>query len=323
MKMDLSIIIVNWQSKNYLQQCLRSILDQTRDLQFEIIVIDNASYDGVAELIARQFPQVIFLQSAKNLGFAKANNQAFACSVGRNVLFLNPDTEVQGPALALLMSALDTQPHAGIAGAKLLNSDLSIQTSCIQTFPTIWNQALDLELLRSAFPGSSFWGNKVLFEAQQNPVSVEAISGACLMIKRDVFLEAGQFTTDYFMYSEDIDLCYKVTRRGWKNYYVDKARVIHHGGGSSSANPDSCFAAVTTRESLLRYMRLQRGAAYAALYRLTMAIAAVIRLSGLGLLFLFTFGKSRRYALSSAIEKWSAILRWTLGLYSWAKSPGN
>jgi hypothetical protein len=321
--MDLSIIIVNWRSKRYLHDCLRSILDHSTNLRFEIIVIDNASYDGAAEMVAEQFPQVIFLQSAENLGFAKANNRAFESSRGRNVLFLNPDTEVQGPALSLLMSALETQPGAGIVGARLLNSDLSIQTSCVQAFPTILNQVLDLEFLRRVFPGSSLWGNHALISTQAKPVPVEAVSGACLMIKRDVFLSVGQFTTDYFMYSEDIDLCYKVSQTGWKNYYIGQARVIHHGGRSSGANPDSCFEAVTTRESALRYMRLRHGKSYAALYRLTTAMAAMIRLGGLGLAFLFAFDKTRRKSVGSSITKWTAILRWTLGLSTSSKAAGT
>ena len=320
--MDLSIIIVNWRSKNYLRECLRSVLKHAGGLHLEIIVIDNASYDGAAEMVAQQFPEVTFLQSAENLGFAKANNRAFAASTGRNLLFLNPDTEVQGAALTLLMSALDTEPEAGIVGARLINSDLSIQTSCIQAFPTIWNQVLDLELLRRAFPDSSLWGNKALSLAQESPVPVEAISGACLMIRRDVFLSVGQFTTDYFMYSEDIDLCYKVSQQGWKNCYIDQARVVHHGGRSSSANPNSCFAAVTTRESSWRYMRLRRGMAYATLYRLTTLAAAVIRLGGLGLAFL-SFGKAHRRSVGSSITKWVGILRWTLGLYGPSKFASN
>jgi GT2 family glycosyltransferase len=142
------------------------------------------------------------------------------------------------------------------------------------------------------------------------------------MIKRDVFLDVGRFTTDYFMYSEDIDLCYKVSQKGWKSYHVGQARVIHHGGRSSGANPDSCFEAVTTRESALRYMRLRRGNSYAALYRLTTAMAAMVRLAGLGLAFLFAFDKTRRRSVGSSITKWTSILLWTLGFSNSSNAAG-
>lgn len=321
--MDLSIVIVNWRSKDYLDACLKSIFANLHGLLFEVIVIDNASYDGAGEFLAQNFPQVTFIQSGKNLGFAGANNAAFTRSQGRNILFLNPDTEIEGPALALMMKALDTQPDAGIVGARLLNSDGSLQTSCVQSFPTLWNQALDSELLRRLFPSSSLWGIQALSHPQERPIQVEVISGACLMIKREAFEKVGEFSTDYFMYSEDVDLCYKVQRAGWKNYYAGQASVIHHGGRSSSASPQSSFAVVMTRESLLRYMRLRRGRMHAALYRVTTCLAALGRLSMLGLGFVITFGKVRRGSFSSAMAKWTSVLRWTLGLDSWVKTAGN
>jgi len=321
--MDLSIIIVNWRSKDYLDACLKSIFANLQGSRFEVIVIDNASYDGAGELLAREFPEVIFIQSAKNLGFAGANNAAFTRSQGRNILFLNPDTEIEGPAIGLMMKALETQPGAGIVGARLLNSDGSLQTSCVQSFPTLWNQALDSEFLRRRFPASPLWGMQALCQPRETPVEVEVISGACLMIKREAFEKVGQFSSDYFMYSEDVDLCFKVQRAGWKNYYAGQARVIHHGGRSSSASPQSSFAVVMTRESLLRYMRLRRGRVHAVLYRLTTGVAALGRLSMLGLGFGLTLGKVHRGSFSSAMAKWASVLRWTLGLDGWVKTAGN
>jgi len=321
--MDLSVIIVNWRSKNYLDACLKSIFANVQGSGFEVIVIDNASFDGAGELLEQHFPEVVFIQSSKNLGFAGANNAAFTRSQGRNILFLNPDTEIEGPAIGLMMKALDTQPSAGIVGARLLNSDGSLQTSCVQSFPTLWNQALDTEFLRNLFPTSSLWGTQALGQSTETPMEVEVISGACLMVKREAFEKVGQFSTDYFMYSEDVDLCHKVQRAGWKNYYAGEARVIHHGGRSSSASPQSSFAVVMTRESQLRYMRLRRGRVYAALYRVTTALAALGRLSMLGLGFGLTLGRFRRGSFSSAMAKWASVLRWTLGLSAWVKTAGN
>jgi len=179
--MDLSIIIVNWNSKEYLRKCVGSILTGTRGLDFEIIVIDSASFDGCAEMLRNEFPRVRFIQSQENLGFAKANNLAFQSAIGEFLLFLNPDTEIVGPAINLLHSALKELPDAGAVGGKLLNSDGTVQTSCVQAFPTILNQCLSAEALRQLTPKARLWGMRAIFENGGKPSEVEMISGACLI----------------------------------------------------------------------------------------------------------------------------------------------
>src|SRR5215475_8918812 len=149
---DLSIIIVNWNSKAFVRKCLVSLYANTQKTKFEIVVVDNASYDGCGEMLRAEFPKVHFIQNDKNLGFAAANNLGFESTAGRNILFLNPDTEVIGPAIDTLVEFVDHNPKAGVVGGKLLNTDKSIQTSCIQRFPTILNQVLDADLLRKLFP---------------------------------------------------------------------------------------------------------------------------------------------------------------------------
>jgi N-acetylglucosaminyl-diphospho-decaprenol L-rhamnosyltransferase len=137
---ELSIIIVNWNSKDFVRKCVQSIMANLMDFAFEIIVVDGASYDGCGEMLMREFPEVRFIQSDKNVGFARASNLGFEQSSGNCLLFLNPDTEVVGPAISILRTALLELDQAGIVGAKLLNTDGSVQTSCIQAFPTILNQ---------------------------------------------------------------------------------------------------------------------------------------------------------------------------------------
>lgn len=161
--MDLSVIIVNWNSKDYLRKCLVSVFAETHDIEFEVIVIDSASFDGCGEMLNEQFPKIKFIQSERNLGFAKANNAAFETSTGECILFLNPDTEVVGAAISTLYEQLRKLPDAGLVGAKLLNADGTIQTSCIQSFPTIVNQVLNSESMRARWPKSSLWGMASLF----------------------------------------------------------------------------------------------------------------------------------------------------------------
>jgi GT2 family glycosyltransferase len=317
--MDLSIVIVNWNSTAFLRECLRSIYATATNLQFEVIVIDNASFDGSEMMVRREFPAVEFIQSRNNLGFAGGNNVAFAHSTGRNVLFLNPDTELTGDALRVMCSALDATPDAGVVGCRLLNSDLSLQTSCIQAFPSILNQALDSEFLQAVFPKSSLWGMRPLYERKSQPSIVDIVSGACLMIRRIVFEQVGQFSTDFFMYAEDMDLCYKVARAGWRNYFVGNATVIHHGGRSSSIRPDH-FASIMMRESKLTFMRARHGHAYAVRYRCAAAIVSVARLVVLTAALPFAILKSRRERLRGALAKWFKILRWSIGLESSARN---
>ena len=235
--MDLSIIIVNWNWIAYLRECVASVYEHTRDLLFETIVVDNASLAGDADLLELQLPGITVIKSVENLGFGGANNLGFRHSTGKYILFLNPDTKLVSSAINSMVQGVRELPDAGILGCKLLNTDLSIQTSCIQTFPTIANQLLDSDWLRERWPNSRLWGTKPLFSNTGLPTKVEVVSGACMLVRRDVFEQVGLFTDDYFMYAEDLDLCYKTERAGYPNYYMGTASVIHHGGKSS--NPES------------------------------------------------------------------------------------
>ena len=310
--MDVSIIIVNWNSAAYVQACVRSIYQHTRDVHFEIIVVDSGSFDDCGGMLAREHPQVRFIQSDKNVGFARSNNLAAKCATGRFLLFLNPDTELRGPGLDRLFAAAVALPDAGALGVRLLNSDGTLQTSCLQAFPTIANQVLDAGLLRKWFPRSSVWGTAALYAETPDPIRVEGISGACLMTPRTAFDRVGGFSEDYFMYYEDMDYCLKVHRAGLRNYYVPSAEVVHHGGKSSGGEYSSSASTVMA-ESGWRFFRIQHGPVCAALFRACMAGKAVSRVCLLGCLRWLVPSASRRQRAQAALGKWVAILRWSLG----------
>jgi GT2 family glycosyltransferase len=316
---DLSIVIVNWNSCALLRNCLQSVYEGAGHLNCEVIVVDNASYDGSEAMVEAAFPQTRFVQSTENLGFAAANNLGAECSHGRNLLFLNPDTRIVGGALTALVSALESSPHAGIVGARLLNSDFSLQASCVQAFPSIWNQVLDAEVLRSRFPKSALWGTRALFEDNPRPVAVDLVSGACLMIKRTAFEAIGKFTPGYFMYSEDVDLCYKARSAGWKTYYAGNATVIHLGGQSSRVKEQNNFAAIMLRESLRIFLSARRGSLHGSLYQFSMTLTAACRIALLATLFCVAWGRRRRDALRTSLAKWLSVFRWSIGLEPWAK----
>jgi hypothetical protein len=322
--MDLSIIIVNWNSAPYVTQCVSSIQAQTNGLEYEVIVVDNASPDESVRILQECLPGIRLIRSPRNLGFARANNLGAQFSTGRNLLFLNPDTELRGPAINLMHSCLESSPGVGVLGCKLLNSDFTIQTSCVQSYPTILNQALDGEGPRKVFPKSKLWGMRPLFQPDHGrPLEVEAVSGACLMIKRRVFEQVGLFSTDYFMYTEDLDLCYRVKKVGEKVCYLGSATIVHHGGQSSEKRGGEAFAGPLMRETLLRFLGKTRGPFYAALYRLAMFLISILRIAVLGVLLPIPFTRLNKDSLRHSLAKWYKILRWSIGLEAWARQMGK
>lgn len=315
---ELSIIIINWHSVDYLLTCIQSIQEQTAKIDYEIIVVDNASFDGCSERLAIEYPSVIFLQSHINLGFARANNLAAKHARGAVLLFLNPDTEVQDQAIERLYINFLRLPDAGVLGCKLLNRDKSLQTSCIQPFPNVFNQVLDTEVFRRWFPKASIWGTAALFENQSIPVEVEAVSGACMMIRRCVFDMINGFSIDYFMYAEDIDLCFKARCASLRNYHLGEAVIIHHGGGSSQRTI-SKFSVVMIIDSINLFFQKTRGRIYSICYRFTLSGAAIIRMALLILLFPVWATLDEISTWDAIFRKWFITLRWGLGLEAWTK----
>jgi GT2 family glycosyltransferase len=253
-------------------------------------------------MLAKEFPWVRFVQSDTNLGFARANNLGASYATGESICFLNPDTKLLNSALEKMHEVVRTADRPGAVGCRLFNSDGSVQTSCIQSFPTLANQALDSEWIRRFSPRSELWGMSALYQNGSETLPVQVISGACLTMDRTVFEALGRFSEDYFMYAEDLDLCYKAAMQGCTNYYVPDGSVIHYGGGSSSQRVERAFPSVQMRESVLRFLRKFRGASYAERYRRLMGWSARVRIGMLSL----TGSDSR-----GSLEKWRAILVWS------------
>lgn len=311
--MELSIICVNWNSADYLRECIASINEHTRDVSFEVIVVDNASTNEGLETLAEQFPDIRIFRSSKNLGFAGANNLGFKESRGSYVLFLNPDTKLVGPSINVLLRHIASLPNAGIVGCKLLNSDLSIQLSSIQKFPTILNQAIDAEYLRLRWPHCPLWAIAPLFSEDVTVMKVEVIPGACMLLRREVFEQVGLFSEEYFMYAEDLDLNYKLTQAGFTNYYVGEAAIIHHGGRSSSRQKISQWGTIMKFNAMLRLFRKTRGRTYGTAYRAVMGSVAMVRLTILALMYPFRNSIGDKRSLEFASEKWKAVLNWAIG----------
>jgi|HubBroStandDraft_6_1064221.scaffolds.fasta_scaffold201988_2 N-acetylglucosaminyl-diphospho-decaprenol L-rhamnosyltransferase len=318
--MDLSIIIVSWRSLEDLRVCLKSVYSHTRNLSYEVIVVDNASGDGTESAIRTEFPRVDFIQSLHNLGFAKANNLGYLKSSGDILVFLNPDTEITEDVFARMAAHLRAESRVGAVGARLLNKDGSLQTSCVQAFPTILNQLLDSNALRRMFPNSRLWGMKALFSPSAAPADVEAISGACFVVKRSVFEEIGLFTETYFMYVEDLDLSYKIRRAGHAIHYMPDCSVIHYGGRSSTKQGTS-FVSLHQRESLRRFFLSTRGEAYGNCYRA--AIGALSALRIVCVVLAAPFLAFRKTDTRSILRKWLANFQWAIGQGSVLPATGG
>ena len=312
--MNLSIIIVNWNSTEYLRICLASIYRETSGIGMEVIVVDNASHDdSCAELIRSEFPTAVLYCSKENLGFAKGSNLGYELSSGEVLLFLNPDTEIRSDVFTPMMKELKSASRIGAVGSRLLNSDGSLQTSCIQSYPTILNQLLDSEVLRIRFPTSSLWGMRPLFVPAPQPERVNVISGACLMVKREVFAHVGKFDDSYFMYVEDVDLCRRITGAGYAIHYMNDCEVIHHGAKSSAVQGQH-FASLRQQKAILQFFAATEGGWYSFLYRVGVAFAAAIRLMMIVSLLPFRIVAHTASTWKLSLQKWTCILCWALGL---------
>jgi N-acetylglucosaminyl-diphospho-decaprenol L-rhamnosyltransferase len=228
----LSVIIVNWNVRELLRACLHSVLRELdgRAGDAEIIVVDNASSDGSAEMVAREFPGARLIANAGNVGFGAANNQGFAVSRGRFVLLLNPDTIVLQGAFDRLLDALEAVPEVAALGCRLLNADGTLQKWTAGAFPTLANVACHYLFLNWLLPGvlrSSLYLDRDLAE----DTDVDWVSGACMLLRRERLGER-IFDEAYFMYGEDMDLCQRLRGAGWRVRYTPRASIIHYQGAS-------------------------------------------------------------------------------------------
>jgi GT2 family glycosyltransferase len=231
--MDLSIIIVTWNSQKFIRNCLDSILISTGNLSLEIIVVDNDSSDETAKIVEQFYPQVNLIQNKKNLGYAKANNQGIEESRGEYILLLNPDTQVLEDALSLMYEFMEENPKIGALGPKLLNPDKSVQASC-REFPTFSTLIWEFSGLSRFFPKSKIFGRwRIGYFDFDKPREVDQPMGSCLMLRRETLDDVGIFDENFGMFFNDVDLCFRIKKRGWKIYFYPEPQVIHFKGAST------------------------------------------------------------------------------------------
>lgn len=264
--MDLSIIIVNYNTRVLLRQCLLSLQGRQthpilkRGLPFsglqEVIVVDNGSTDGSPEMVAEEFPQVHLISNPQNLGYARANNQGLLLAQGDYFLLLNSDTEVEAQALDFLVEFLRNKPEAGAVGGQLILPSGQTQPSC-STDITLLTVFFEQFLLDKAFPRSRLFGRHFYtWWNYQEPRSVEVLSGACLMIRRETLRQVGLLDEAYFMYCEDADWCRRARQKGWELWYEPQARVLHYHGASSEGHREAMIIEYN-RSRLIYFQKLE------------------------------------------------------------------
>lgn len=230
----LSIIIVNYNVKEFILNLLKSITSAAKDFSYEVIIVDNASDDGSIEVIKEKYPSVNLIVNSKNVGFGKANNQALLQAKGNYFLLLNPDTIVKEDTFEKMFDFFEKNPEAGMAGCKVLNPDGTLQLACRRSFPGPWTSFTKVAGLSTLFPKNKLFAKYNLTYLDENKsYEVDAISGSFMFMRKEVYEKIGGFDPEFFMYGEDLDLCFRVQKSGYKVYYVHSTEIIHYKGEST------------------------------------------------------------------------------------------
>jgi GT2 family glycosyltransferase len=270
---DVSIVIVNWNTRDLLLRCIQCAYDTCADLALEVIVVDNASGDDSVAALRKQFPQVRVIENRENVGFARANNQAAKVADAPYILLLNSDAFLTEGALQAMWDLIVCQPKAALIGAHLRNADGSFQASHTP-FPNLWREFLILSGIGRLLYGP--WYPSRADEHEKGPQIVDYVEGACMLIRRDVYLQLGGLDEGYFMYSEEVDLCIRLRRAGWQAWYQPAARVVHLGSASSINR--RMHRELDLYRSRLRFFRKHYGAFSAAMLKLQMLAFTLVKL---------------------------------------------
>ena len=270
-RVDVSVIIVNYNVREYLANALRSLSLALKGIRSEIIVVDNDSADGSVEMIRKRFPRVVCIPSKVNLGFARANNLALKRAKGEFLFLLNPDTLVQEDTVRVMVKYFRDHPKAGLAGCRILNPDGSFQLAARRSFPTPWVAFSRISGLSRMFPSSRLFGRyNLTYLPTDQSYPVEAVSGSCMFMRRETYEQVGGLDEEFFMYGEDLDWCFRVRESGWQVHYVHGTSIIHYKGEStrrSSVDEISVFY-----EAMRIFVRKHFGASGGVLFILRSGI---------------------------------------------------
>lgn len=314
--MDLSIIIVSWNVCNLLRQCLKSLEQQSfghaqdsdGGRKTETIVVDNASIDGTVKMLRAEFPGVRVMANSENVGFTRGTNQALAQAQGRYLFLLNPDTELRPGALQTLIDYMDAHPRVGIVGPKQFYTDGSLQSSR-RRFPTLATAFFEATRLQQWFPHSHIVARYYMLDTSDDATQeVDWITGSAMFVRREVYEQVGGFDEGFFMYSEELDWCYRAKKAGWPIVYLPSVQIIHHEGKSSEqvlAQRDIHF-----HSSKIRFFKKYRGALVAGILRAFLLLMFAVQLIEESFKWLLGHKRALRAA---RVKAYAQVLRSGLG----------
>lgn len=269
--MDVSLVVVTYNARGHLERCLESVADGPH----EVIVVDNASTDGTPAFVRERFPSVRLIELPENIGFGAANNVGMEAATGRWLLLLNSDAWPQADGIESLRAFGEANPRVGVAGPRLVGEDGRVQKS-VRGFPTIWRLATEYFFLRKLAPRSrllnSFYGGGFDYRSRRE---AEFLMGAVLLLRREAVEEVGSFDPAFFMFSEEVDLCYRMRAAGWAVEFTPDAEFLHLGGASTRPAWDRMF-----REQVrghLRFLAKHHGLAQAERARRLLLVSLRLR----------------------------------------------
>ncbi len=301
MQPDLSISIVNTNNRSLLRDCLASIYRTTARISFEILVVDNASTDGSAEMVQGEFPSVKLIINDARGGYGYSHNKGIAAARGQFILIFNEDMVVLPGALDTIVEKLKGDPAIGVLGCRLLNPDMSLQHSCHRF------QNIKTEVFENLFPGS-FFLRKSRFRTQMfdwdhdSEREVDVVMGSCMLIPRSVIDKVGAFDTRFFVYSEEFDLCKRIRDAGYRVVFTPEAEIIHFGGQTSKTM--SIKMRLVYIDSKLKYFRKYYGVRAMKVEKLIMGTGALIRIAG----WAFCAAKNKDEHARGMVKKYACVL---------------
>lgn len=304
---DISVVIVNWNTRDLLLDCVSSLMEQTRVSTLEIIVVDNASLDNSIEALVERFPAVISIRNQDNLGFSKANNQGLRIARGRYLCLVNSDVKALDGVLDKLRAFMEDHPEVGAVAPRTVGGDLKLRENC-REYPTIRNAFCQAVFLDQLFPSvRAFRGRDLRDYDYATTQEIEVLSGCFLMVRRVVIEMVGMLDERFFIYSEDVDWCKRIRAGGWKVVFLPSAEAIHYAGSSSTVE-----RVLFNREMMkanLQYWRKHHGRAATLLFWSIQILGTALRAVGWSVLILIRL--DHRRCRDQAIGYWR-MLQWLL-----------
>ncbi len=304
----ISVIIVNWNTKDLLLACVRSLKEHTREQTLEIIVVDNASTDGSQEALKAQFPDIVLIQNRENLGFAKANNIGITRARGEYLCLVNSDVEIKDGCIDKMAAYLKEHPEIGLMGPKIYLPDGSVQRSCKQ-FPSIRAHFCSAVMLHRIFPGKrAFAGEEMTWFGYDTTQEVDVLTGAFWLTHRKAVNDVGLLDERFFFYSEDVDWCRRFKDRGWKTIFFPEARITHFTGGSSTDDPVKYY--VRLCRAKLQYWEKHSSKINCFIVKLIMLIHQLVRIISESAVYILN--PSGRKTASYKIKRGFSCAKWLI-----------